>query len=151
MPVEVRTLADWEADCLPGVLSVLIPAHNEEGRIEATVREIHVALAAAAIPHEILVVNDNSRDQTENVLKRLGQEIRELRYVNNQPPNGFGFAVRTGLVSFRGDAVAIVMADSSDSRMISWRTTARCRRASNASSDPVSCEARRWWTTRGRS
>ena len=115
MPVEVRTLADWEADCMPGVLSVLIPAHNEEGRIESTVRDIHNALAAAAIPHEILVVNDNSRDQTENVLKRLEREIPELRYVNNAPPNGFGFAVRMGLVSFRGDAVAIVMADSSDS------------------------------------
>src|SRR3954471_13440883 len=115
MPKELRTLADWEADCMPGVLSVLIPAHNEEGRIEPTVREIHAALAAAAIPHEILVVNDNSRDQTEHVLTRLAKDIRELRYVNNEPPNGFGFAVRKGLASFRGDAVAIVMADSSDS------------------------------------
>jgi len=115
MPVEVRTVADWEADGVPGMLSVLIPAHNEEGRIEATVREIHAALEAAAIPHEILVVNDNSRDQTENILKRLGREIPNVRYVNNEPPNGYGYAVRTGLASFRGDAVAIVMADSSDS------------------------------------
>jgi dolichol-phosphate mannosyltransferase len=115
MPVEVRTLADWEADGVPGMLSVVIPAHNEEGRIEATVRDINAALKAAAIPHEILVVNDNSRDETESVLKRLGLEIPEIRYVNNQPPNGFGFAVRTGLASFRGEAVAIVMADSSDS------------------------------------
>jgi len=44
-------------------------------------------------------VNDNSRDQTENVLKRLEREIPELRYVNNAPPNGFGFAVRMGLVN----------------------------------------------------
>jgi len=38
-----------------------------------------------------------------------------LRYVNNPPPNGFGFAVRSGLAGFRGGAVAVVMADGSDS------------------------------------
>jgi dolichol-phosphate mannosyltransferase len=38
----------------------------------------------------------------------------EVRWINNTPPNGFGFAVRAGLVAFRGDAVAIVMADQSD-------------------------------------
>ncbi len=49
MPLEVRSLAEWEADGIPGLLSVVIPAHNEEGRIAATVREIHDALAAARI------------------------------------------------------------------------------------------------------
>ena len=65
--------------------------------------------------HEILVVNDNSSDGTENVLKSLAVEIPELRYLNNPPPNGFGYAVRAGLAAFRGEAVAIVMADGSDS------------------------------------
>jgi len=37
-----------------------------------------------------------------------------VRCVNNDPPNGFGFAVRRGLAEFRGDVVAIVMADGSD-------------------------------------
>ena len=37
-----------------------------------------------------------------------------MRCVNNPPPNGFGFAVRRGLAEFRGEAVAIVMADGSD-------------------------------------
>jgi dolichol-phosphate mannosyltransferase len=114
MPLEVRSLAEWEADGVAGLLSVVIPAHNEEGRIEATVRELHRALAGAGIAHEILVVNDNSRDRTEPILKQLSQEIRALRYINNTPPNGFGFAVRAGLVAFRGEAVAIVMADGSD-------------------------------------
>ena len=35
MPLEVRSLAEWEADGVPGLLSVVIPAHNEEGRIAA--------------------------------------------------------------------------------------------------------------------
>ena len=115
MPLEVRSLAEWEADCIPGMLSVVIPAHNEEGRIRSTVREIHRALARAAIPHEILVVNDNSRDRTQAVLDELGHEMPELRHLSNSPPNGYGYAVRAGLAAFRGDSVAIVMADGSDS------------------------------------
>ena len=114
MPLEVRSLAEWEADGVPGLLSVVIPAHNEEGRIASTVRQIHAHLSAARIAHEILVVNDNSQDRTEEILKDLGTEVPTLRYINNAPPNGFGFAVRVGLAAFRGDAVAIMMADASD-------------------------------------
>ena len=115
MPLEVRSLAEWEADGVPGLLSVLIPAHNEEGRIAATIRDIYGHLKAAGIVHEVLVVNDNSQDGTEQVLADLRKEIPTLRYINNQPPNGFGFAIRAGLAAFKGDAVALVMADASDS------------------------------------
>lgn len=114
MPIEVHSLAEWEAAGQADVLSVLIPAHNEEGHIEDAVRGLHTALVAAAIQHEILVVNDNSRDGTRALLDRLATEIRELRVVDNAKPNGFGFAVRRGLAEFRGGAVAIVMADGSD-------------------------------------
>jgi dolichol-phosphate mannosyltransferase len=114
MPLEVRSLAEWEADGIPGLLSVVIPAHDEEGRIAATVREIYEHLAAAGIRHEILVVNDNSRDRTEPILIELRSDVPTLRYINNSLPNGFGFAVRAGLAAFKGDAVAIVMADGSD-------------------------------------
>lgn len=114
MPFEVQTLAEWEAQGVPGLLSVVIPAHNEEGRIESTVALFDDVLTREAIEHEILVINDNSRDRTEEILKRLAAERPRVRYINNPPPNGFGFAVRTGLAAFRGEAVAIVMADASD-------------------------------------
>ena len=45
MPLEVRSLAEWEADGVPGLLSVVIPAHNEEGHIADTVRAELPALA----------------------------------------------------------------------------------------------------------
>lgn len=95
-------------------LSVVIPAHNEEGSIEKTVLTFHKELKKADIPHEILVVNDNSKDKTESILKKLSKKYVEVRFVNNSPPNGFGFAVRKGLESFEGSCVAIVMADMSD-------------------------------------
>lgn len=95
-------------------LSVVIPGYNEEASIEQTVRAFHDELHKENINHEIVVVNDNSKDSTEDILRRLSKEIPQVRYVNNTPPNGFGFAVRKGLESFKGDCVAIVMADMSD-------------------------------------
>jgi len=95
-------------------LSVIIPAHNEEGCIESTLRALIRELRTNSIPFEILAINDNSKDETGAILERLSLEIPELRPIKNPPPNGFGFAVRQGLKHFSGDAVAIYMADASD-------------------------------------
>ena len=96
-------------------LSVLIPAHNEEGNIRPTVEALYQELTASKIDHEIVVINDNSTDNTEEILLSMQQSIPTLQYHNNTPPNGYGFAVRFGLKKITGDCVAIMMADASDS------------------------------------
>lgn len=96
------------------LLSLVIPAYNEEGCIISTIDSICVLLDKKEIDYEILVVNDNSKDRTEAILQEISQTNTRVRYINNYYPNGFGFAVRCGLENFQGDAVAIVMADSSD-------------------------------------
>lgn len=96
-------------------LSVVIPAHNEEGCIESTVRSLVERLRSEAIEHEIVVVNDNSSDRTRELVTNLSKEFAGVRLIDNHPPHGFGFAVRKGLEFFTGDAVAIFMADASDS------------------------------------
>jgi dolichol-phosphate mannosyltransferase len=93
------------------LFSLVIPAHNEEGSIVHTIQSITSLLDQEKINYEILVVNDNSRDRTEQLLQQLSAENSRVRYLNNYFPNGFGFAVRCGLENFRGDAVAIIMAD----------------------------------------
>src|SRR5437762_12062277 len=95
-------------------LSVVIPAHNEDGCIESTVRGLHDALLRADITHEILIINDHSTDTTGPVAARLAREILEVRYLTNSYSAGFGLAVSCGLEHFTGDAVAIYMADASD-------------------------------------
>jgi dolichol-phosphate mannosyltransferase len=95
-------------------LSVVIPAHNEEGSITETVQAVTARLAAEAIDYEIVVVDDASMDRTAEIVARLAEADPGVRYVLNPYPNGFGFAVRAGLDVFTGDAVAIVMADLSD-------------------------------------
>lgn len=97
-------------------LSVVIPAYNEAANLPLAISTLFEKLQAENIDHEILIVNDNSGDDTVSVLEQLMQTTPTLRYVTNPPPyNGFGFAVRRGLDSFSGDCVAIVMADLSDS------------------------------------
>lgn len=95
-------------------LSVVIPAYNEEGCVDGTVRSLVAHLTAEAIDHEIVVINDNSRDGTEAILARLAAEMPTVKTYTNRGPNGFGHAVRFGLDRFSGDAVAVYMADASD-------------------------------------
>jgi dolichol-phosphate mannosyltransferase len=95
-------------------LSVIIPAHNEAEGLRATVVALEAVLTAAAVPHEVLVINDHSSDGTAGVLAALEREFAAVRGVDNEKPGGFGYAIRTGLEQFRGDAVCIVMADASD-------------------------------------
>jgi dolichol-phosphate mannosyltransferase len=114
MPLQVKSLAEWEREGIIDMLSVVIPAHNEEGHIANTVEEVAAVLGAAEIRYEILVINDNSLDRTENIVRALSRTNSAVRCVNNDPPNGFGFAVRRGLADFRGDVVATFMADGSD-------------------------------------
>jgi dolichol-phosphate mannosyltransferase len=96
-------------------LSVVIPAHNEEGSIDKTVQGIIASLTREQVEHEIVVVDDASTDSTARVVASISSEHPQVRCVRSTNPPGFGFAVRCGLDEFSGDAVAIMMADGSDS------------------------------------
>ncbi len=95
-------------------LSVIIPAYNEEQNLPETIDGILAALRRERIAFEIVIVNDNSQDLTRQLIVDRMRVDPELVVVDNPPPGGFGRAIRTGLQSFRGDAVAIMMADHSD-------------------------------------
>lgn len=96
------------------LLSVVIPARDEEGCIASTLAHLHLELELHAVPHEIIVVDDGSSDATWQVLQDLSKRLSELRPVQNLGPHGFGRAVVAGLDAMRGDAVVIMMADESD-------------------------------------
>ncbi|MEI8314492.1 MAG: glycosyltransferase family 2 protein [Verrucomicrobiota bacterium] len=96
------------------LLSIVIPARDEEGCIASTVEHLHVELRLHNIPHEIIVVDDGSQDRTWAILQETRQRIPELVPVQNTGSHGFGRAIILGLNQFRGDAVVIMMADESD-------------------------------------
>jgi dolichol-phosphate mannosyltransferase len=97
------------------LLSVVIPARDEEGSVAVTVEHLHSELQQNNIPHEIIVVDDGSRDRTWAILQELRAKIPTLRPVKNEGLNGFGRAIVCGFDALRGDAVVVMMADESDS------------------------------------
>ena len=96
-------------------LSVVIPARNEAGSIGDTLVGLVEALDAEKIDYELVVVDDASTDGTAAAVAHAAGYNPRVRCIRSHYPRGFGFAVRAGLDTFTGDAVAIVMADGSDS------------------------------------
>jgi len=96
-------------------LSVVIPANDEAGSIVATLEGLVSALEGDGVDYELLVVDDSSIDGTAALVEQIGASNPRVRCIPSHHPRGFGFTVRSGLERFTGDAVAIVMADGSDS------------------------------------
>ena len=96
------------------LLSIVIPARDEEACIAATIEHLHLELRLHHVPHEIVVVDDGSTDSTWQILQRVAGAMPELQPVRNEGAHGFGRAVICGLERIRGDGVVIMMADESD-------------------------------------
>lgn len=96
------------------LLSIVIPARNEEGCIASTVEHLFIELRLHRVPHEIVVVDDGSTDETWAVLLSVAERVATLRPVQNLAQHGFGRAITYGFEQMTGDAVVVMMADESD-------------------------------------
>jgi dolichol-phosphate mannosyltransferase len=96
------------------LLTVVIPARDEEGCICSTVQHLNLELRLQKVPHEIIVVDDGSSDGTWQILQDLQKNLSELKPIQNKGQSGFGRAIICGLNHMAGDAVVIMMADESD-------------------------------------
>jgi dolichol-phosphate mannosyltransferase len=96
------------------LLSIVIPARDEEGCIASTVEHLHLELKLHGVPHEIVVVDDGSKDRTWEILQEVKDRVPTLAPVRNTGMNGFGRAITCGLDAAKGDALVIMMADESD-------------------------------------
>lgn len=94
--------------------SVVIPAYNEEEVILPTLEDL-ISKLEGLFDYEIVVVDDHCSDKTVEIVESLGEKNNRIRLVQNLNRGGFGMAVRCGLENFSGGAVAIYMADASDS------------------------------------
>jgi dolichol-phosphate mannosyltransferase len=97
-------------------LSIVIPAYNEEKNIAKCINELQATLRDKhEIPYEIIIVNDNSTDHTEGVVRAEMAGDTAVQILNRTPPGGFGRAIRSGMEAVKGDVVIVYMADLSDS------------------------------------
>jgi dolichol-phosphate mannosyltransferase len=106
-------MADAKRDNLQ-LLSVVIPARDEEGCIASTVEHLHRELRAHHVPHEIVIVDDGSSDRTWKILEELKVHLPDIAPTQNTGLHGFGRAIIWGLDRAHGDAMVIMMADESD-------------------------------------
>ncbi len=87
------------------LLSVVIPARDEEGCIASTIEHLHLELSLHGVPREIVVVDDGSTDSTWQILQGEAAKIPTLRPIQNPGTHGFGRAITKDLDSMAGDAV----------------------------------------------
>jgi dolichol-phosphate mannosyltransferase len=96
------------------LLSVIIPAQDEEGCIQGTVEHLHLELCLNNVPHEIVVVDDGSVDKTWPILEAISCRISQVKPLRNTGQHGFGRAISFGFDHAAGDAIIVMMADESD-------------------------------------
>ncbi len=87
-------------------LSVIIPVYNEVESIQVILERVQ----AQKLAHEIIVVDDGSKDGTRDVLKELDGK-NGVRVVLHEKNKGKGAAVRTGMAAALGDVLLIQDAD----------------------------------------
>lgn len=95
------------------MLSIVIAAFNEENRIGNTLSRIGEFLAAKGMEHEIIVVDDGSRDATKERVTALQSAIPNLSVIRYEANSGKGYALRTGVLASRGEMVLVSDADLS--------------------------------------
>ena len=91
------------------MLSVIIPAYNEEKRILNTIKVIEKVLLKEGEPFEIVAVNDGSTDTTLSVLQNA--EISHLVVLSYKKNRGKGGAVAHGVLGAKGDVIVFTDAD----------------------------------------
>jgi glycosyltransferase involved in cell wall biosynthesis len=94
----------------PLSLSVVLPAFNEEALLAGTVRSLAGTLDALGVSHEIILVDDGSRDRTGAIADELARTLPALS-VCHQENQGLGGALRTGIARARGQYVLTWPAD----------------------------------------
>jgi glycosyltransferase involved in cell wall biosynthesis len=92
-------------------LSIIIPAHDEEENIADVIQKLEGSIA---LEHELVVVNDHSLDRTAQIVGRLADQYKNIRFVENKREKGFANAIKTGFENAAGDVVIPVMADLCD-------------------------------------
>ena len=92
-------------------LSIIVPAHNEEGNIAQVIQKIEETVI---VSHELIIINDHSTDKTGTIVSGLMQDYPNLRLIDNPLEGSFANAIKTGLANIKTGVVVQVMADLCD-------------------------------------
>lgn len=94
-------------------LSIIIPAYNEQDRIQPSLERVWRYLNSLGLPYEIIVVDDGSTDRTAEITSEMATALGAIRLVSYKPNRGKGYAVRRGVAESLGELVGFTDADLS--------------------------------------
>lgn len=92
------------------LVSVVIPAYNEEMRLPETLEQVLAYLERQDYPWEVIVVDDGSEDRTAEIAEGFARQYPAVRVIRN-PHRGKGYTVRTGMLAGQGDYILFSDAD----------------------------------------
>ena len=93
--------------------SIVIPAYNEERRIQETLNVIRQYVQSRGLNAEILVCDDGSQDRTSHIVQAQTSNVPGLRLLRSDVNHGKGRAVRRGVENAQGRLILFTDADSS--------------------------------------
>ena len=96
------------------LLSLVVPAFNEEEAMEQSFERTYRAMSSIGYPFEIIYIDDGSRDRTWEIIYRLAREHEEVKALRFSRNFGHQLAVTAGMDEAKGDAVIIMDADLQD-------------------------------------
>lgn len=96
------------------LLSLVVPAFNEEEAMEQSFERTYRAMSSIGYPFEIIYIDDGSRDRTWEIISRLARENEEVKALRFSRNFGHQLAVTAGMDEAKGDAVIIMDADLQD-------------------------------------
>ena len=94
-----------------GLLSVVLPAYNEEASVPLAARTVHTILVQADIPHELIFVNDGSKDGTWKAIQDQAAQIPQVRGIRFSRNFGKESAIFAGLAQASGDCCVVMDCD----------------------------------------
>jgi glycosyltransferase involved in cell wall biosynthesis len=92
-------------------LSVILPAHNEEDAIAATVHDVIETMSTWMLDFEVIVVDDGSQDQTGEILDTLSEAHPNLKVIHHPVNRGYGAALVSGFEAVSRDLAFFMDSD----------------------------------------
>ncbi len=93
-------------------ISIVVPAYNEEQRLEGTVDAIDASLGDSFSDHEIIIFNDKSTDRTGEIADALKKKDNHIRVIHNPVNMGFGYNYKEGVRLAKKEYVIMVPGDN---------------------------------------
>ena len=94
------------------MLSVIVPAYNEAKKLSETIREAVDTLESSNLEHEVIIVDDGSKDDTYGKALSITEQYPTVRVFNYEQNQGKGYALEYGFQFVQGDLVLFLDADS---------------------------------------